>query len=88
MRVPDVLYTTHFNRAYKKISNDLKIQIDEREQCFLADCFDIRLKTHKLSGKLEGLWAFSITQRHRILFIFEEDGTVTFLDIDDHDMYR
>lgn len=88
MRVSRIYYTKHFNRALKKFPSDLKPQVREREQWFRSDCFDQRLETHKLSGKLKGSWSFSITQKYRILFIFEENNIVTFLDIDDHDLYR
>lgn len=88
MRVLKICYSTHFKRAYKKVPDDLKPQVRERERWFLADCFDSRLKTHKLSGKFDGFWTFSITQKYRILFTFEENGATIFLDIDDHDMYR
>ncbi|MDP2665246.1 MAG: type II toxin-antitoxin system mRNA interferase toxin, RelE/StbE family [bacterium] len=88
MRILRIYYTTHFNRAYKKFPNDLKPQVREREQWFRADCFDSRLETHKLGGKLKGFWAFSITKKYRILFAFEGNAETTFLDIDDHDLYR
>ena len=88
MRISKIHYTKHFNRAYKKFPQNIKLHVTEREGLFRADCFDTRLETHKLGGKLEGLWAFSITKKYRILFIFESNNEVTFLDIDDHDLYR
>jgi len=88
MRISRIYYTKHFNRAYKKFTKDMQQQVREREALFLADCFDSRLETHKLDGKLKGFWAFSITQKYRILFVFEDNNEVTFLDIDDHNLYR
>ena len=88
MRVLKVYHSTHFKRAYKKFPEDLKPQVRGRERWFRTDCFDPRLKTHKLSGKFDGFWTFSITQKYRILFVFEGEGAITFLDIDDHDLYR
>ena len=35
---------------------------------FLSDPFDVRLKTHKLSGRLSGYFAFWIDYRYRIIF--------------------
>jgi len=49
---------------------------------------DPRLKTHALTGKLKGYFAFSITLRYRILFIFEPDGSVTFIGVGTHTIYR
>ncbi len=88
MRISRIQYTKHFNRAYKKFSKNIKQQVREREKLFRADCFDSRLETHKLGGKLKGYWVFSITQKYRILFVFENNDEITFLDIDDHDLYR
>lgn len=88
MRITRVYYTKHFNRAYKKFPNDIKPSAGEKESLFLSDCFDSRLETHKLGGKLKGYWTFSITKKYRILFVFESNTEVTFLDIDDHDLYR
>jgi len=37
------------------------------------DAFDPRLKTHKLRGQLEGLWACWVEYDCRIVFGFEPD---------------
>jgi len=49
---------------------------------------DPRLKTHALTGKLKGYFAFSITHQYRIMFAFEPDGSVTFIDVETHTIYR
>ena len=43
-----------------------------RELMLSDDAFDPRLKTHKLSGDLQGLWACSVGYDLRILFEFVE----------------
>ena len=88
MRVAHVQYSTHFIRSFKKLPAGLKRKIVVCEQHFLVDCFDSILDTHKLAGRLEGFWAFSVTRKHRVLFCFEEDGSVTFIDVGDHGIYR
>jgi mRNA-degrading endonuclease YafQ of YafQ-DinJ toxin-antitoxin module len=44
------------------------------------------LKAHKLSGKLKGLWSFSIEQDIRVIFYFtkEKPKKVVFVDIGTH----
>ena len=52
-----------FKRIYrKKVKNDaeLKDRFWDAMELFSIDPFTSRLRTHKLSGKLEGLWAFSV----------------------------
>lgn len=46
------------------------------------------LNTHKLKGALDQLWAFSITEKYRVLFKFLKDNEVVYYDIDTHDIYK
>jgi addiction module RelE/StbE family toxin len=44
------------------------------------------LKTHKLSGKLSGLWAFSLDYDYRVVFMFVRNSTdIILIDIGTHD---
>jgi addiction module RelE/StbE family toxin len=47
--------------------------------------FDRTLRTHKLSGKLQDLWSFSIGYDLRVVFYFVEENRVVFVDIGKHD---
>ena len=54
------------------------------------DAFDPRLKTHKLRGQLEGLWACSVEYDCRIVFAFEPDpesaeDMIVLIDIGTHE---
>ena len=44
-----------------------------------------QLRTHKLSGKLEGLWAFSVDEDCRVVFEFIGEDRVLLIDIGSHD---
>jgi len=44
-----------------------------------------RLKTHKLVGKLDGLWAFSVGYDYRVVFRFIDAEEVLLIDIGTHD---
>lgn len=78
-----------FKRSYKKrISNDvlLKKKFWDALGLFEKNPFDARLKTHKLTGKLDGSWAFSITYDGRVVFKFYDNyKTVLLIDIGSHD---
>ncbi len=87
MKILEISYSSHFLRAFKKLPKNLRFEVAEREAMFKADCFDGRLKTHKLGGSLKEFWAFSITSAYRIMFAFESEGIVTFVDVDDHSIY-
>jgi mRNA-degrading endonuclease YafQ of YafQ-DinJ toxin-antitoxin module len=79
-----VYVTTHFERRYKKLPAPLQALAEEKERLFRADAFDPRLNTHKLKGKLKGLWAFSVTPDIRIIFEFLDGDEVLFHDIGPH----
>ena len=84
----EILYTARFEKDFRKLSKHVKESALERELWFRADPFDSRLKTHRLHGKLVGLYAFSLSGSHRVLFEFgDSKGRVHFLRIGSHDIY-
>lgn len=88
MKVREIWYSKHFQRAIKKLPSGMKSEISKREKIFKNNCFDPRLKTHKLSGKLRNYWSFPLTHSHRVLFQFFGKGKVGFIDIGDHSIYQ
>ena len=84
-----VAYSQSFIKAYKKkiIQNTAIIaNFFDRFQIFIHNPFDKSLKTHKLSGKLKDLWAFSLEYDLRIVFYFENNHqNAVFIDIGSHD---
>ena len=68
-----------FKRTYrKKVKQDaeLKDRFWEAAKIFEKDPFHPRLRTHKLTGKLEGLWAFSVSFDCRVIFNFVSKAEV------------
>lgn len=84
----EIIPTPLFRRSYKKLPNWLKLQAKEQEQIFRADVFNPRLKTHKLHGKYQKYWAFSVSGPYRIMFDLISQNKVIFINIGDHDIYR
>jgi proteic killer suppression protein len=77
-----------FKRTYrKKVKKDaeLKDRFWEATELFEKDPFNPRLRTHKLTGKLEGLWAFSVSFDCRVIFNFVSKAEVLLIDIGGHD---
>ncbi len=68
-----------------KNNNELKKKIWRNMVLFSVNIFDPRLRTHKLTGKLEGLWAFSIDSDSRIIFRFLERDEILLIDLGSHD---
>jgi len=82
-----IIYSPTFQKQYRKLAREIKDIAEEREGIFRVNPFDSRLKTHKLHGRLSGLWAFSITGKIRIIFEFGKRQSVVFHTVGPHDIY-
>ena len=51
---------------------------------FSRNPFHPRLRTHKLSGKLEGLWAFTVAYDCRVVLKFLNGDEVLLVDVGGH----
>ncbi|MEG4801432.1 hypothetical protein QUB63_16225 [Microcoleus sp. ARI1-B5] len=59
----EVSFSSSFKRAFKKRikgNADLEARFWQKLEQFTIDPFDPSLKTHKLSGKLNDLWSFTV----------------------------
>ena len=77
-----------FKRVYrKKVKNDteLKSRFWGAVEMFTKDPFQPSLRTHKLTGRLEGLWAFSVSFNCRVIFKFLSKTEILPIDIGGHD---
>lgn len=85
----EVAFSDSFKKAFKKrIKNSPQENVFwTKLEIFINNPFDVRLKTHKLSGKLKNLLSFSIEYDIRIVFYFTKDKPVKaiFIDIGSHD---
>ena len=84
----EVSFSDSFKKAFKKRVNATTFEPEfwERLDLFIADPFEAKLKTHKLSGKLKDLWSFSIGYDLRVVFYFTKDKPTkaVFIDIGTH----
>ncbi len=75
-------------KRYLKKHPDAVEDIRHILEVVCADAFDPRLKTHKLTGNLDGAWACSAGHDLRILFEFvdhEGDEAILLLTMGTHD---
>lgn len=83
----EILYAPKFVRQYKKLPRNVQELAAKREDVFRNNPFNSRLKTHKLTGRLDGYYAFSVNYSYRIIFDFEGNKKVHFYEIGEHDIY-
>lgn len=83
-----IVWDEGFKKIYKKKvkNNDkLKKKFWNAIELFSINPFSPRLRTHKLTGKLEGLWSFGIAFDCRVIFKFLNEDKVLLIDIGSHD---
>ena len=86
-------WDTSFLRAFRRKTRKdahLRRRILVVLELLARDAFDRSLKTHKLRGQLEGLWACWVEYDCRIVFAFEPDpeaseDMIVLIDIGTHD---
>jgi mRNA-degrading endonuclease YafQ of YafQ-DinJ toxin-antitoxin module len=84
----EIAFSSSFKRAFrKKIASDpnLEARFWERVEIFKQNPFDPRLRTHRLSGKLNELWSLAIGHDLRVIFYFADNQRSLFIDIGTHD---
>lgn len=89
----NLAWDSSFRRAFKKYTRHnqkLKDLIFNTLDELTKDPFLPKLKTHKLSGHLKGLWACWVEYDCRIIFTFERDvetgeEIIVLIDLGTHD---
>lgn len=82
-----IFYHPRFHKSFAALPEVFQHKVERRVSIFRKDPHDHRLDTHKLHGKLQNFWSFSVDDKYRILFEFD-NSDVIFLDIGDHDLYK
>lgn len=85
----EVAFSKSFKKAFgKRVKGNTEIESEYwiKLEIFLNNPFNEKLKTHKLSGNLTGLWSFSIGYDCRVVFYFTKDKPkkAVFVDIGSH----
>lgn len=86
-------WDSSFRRAFKRYTRNNPARQDRLFQALerlAEDPYDPGLKTHKLSGRLKGLWACWVQYDCRIVFAFEPDPAtgedlIVLIDLGTHD---
>jgi len=74
----------HFKKRYKKIPSKISSQFNERLFLFERELFHPLLNNHPLGGDRKGQWSINVTSDWRAIYVFKDEDTVVFIDIDTH----
>lgn len=83
-----ISYSKHFIKVFKERIRKNKGLVDlyfQEVELFTIDPLHPSLKTHKLTGALQGYWSFSINHDIRVVFYFSSKEKVVFADIGTHE---
>ncbi|MBI2625115.1 MAG: type II toxin-antitoxin system mRNA interferase toxin, RelE/StbE family [Candidatus Nealsonbacteria bacterium] len=74
----------NFEKKFVKLPLKIKERFKERRGLFLEDAFNPLLNNHPLSGDRLGQWSVNITGDWRAIYVFRDENTIVFIDIDTH----
>lgn len=81
----EVELSSNFLKRARRLSAEEKRKLSERTEWFRSNHYDPRLKAHALTGKLKGLYSFSISYGKRVTYVLTGKTTALFTDVGSHD---
>lgn len=87
MKPRKIKYSPEFVKSLARLPKNQLKNLATKEKIFLQNPFHPLLRTHKLGGKLEGFYAFSVSYHWRIVFHFK-GRDIVFDAVGTHAVYR
>lgn len=85
----DIEFSSNFLKKAKKLPKREKELLSRKVELFREAPNDQRLRTHPLTGRLKGLYSFSLTYSKRVVFLYAGKNKTLFIDVGTHDeVYR
>ncbi|MEY3826162.1 MAG: hypothetical protein RLZZ148_976 [Cyanobacteriota bacterium] len=93
MKKINLVWDNSFKKAFKRLNKknpQLRDKIFRVLEILAENPFLSSLKSHKLTGQLEGLWSCSVDYNYRIIFAWQQDeisaeSLIILIDIGTHD---
>lgn len=79
-----VIFHKQFEKQYRKTSRRIRERFKERKNLLIENPTHSLLNTHQLSGSRYGQWSINVTGDWRAIFIYLDEGTIAFIDLDTH----
>lgn len=79
-----VEFAPSFIKMYKGLDKHLREEIREKIELFRDEDNHLKLKVHKLKGRLDGRYAFSVNYKVRIVFRHDHKNKASFLYVGSH----
>lgn len=86
--IKKIEYSTKYIHSFKKLPSSIRQKARRKEAVFRHDPFNPQLKTHKLHGRFQGYWGYSVDFKYRVIFSFLNGREALFFDIGLHPIYQ
>lgn len=77
--------TPQFEKLYKKLPLLVKRKAEKQIDYFSLDPFHPSLNVEKLAPKSKNYWSLRIDKKYRIIFNYQDQETVVFVAVGEHD---
>jgi mRNA-degrading endonuclease YafQ of YafQ-DinJ toxin-antitoxin module len=84
----EIVVSKQFNRLFRKLDPNLQEEVLEKVELLKNPANHQSLKVHKLSGKFEGNYSFSVNYKIRVIFSYPIATEAFLLLIGNHDLYN
>jgi len=84
----EIIYLPSFVRQFSRLEKDLQEEVVEKIELFQKNPRNPQLKVHKLKGRLQDRYNFSVNYKTRVVFTYVSREEVALLAVGDHDVYR
>jgi len=79
-----MIFYRNFEKKFIRIPSEIRWKFKQRRNLFLESPFNPLLHNHPLTGDRKGEWSMNITGDWRVIYIWRDENTAIFLDIDTH----
>jgi len=80
--------SARFKKEFSRLPKRIQELAIKKDALFRRDAFHPLLRTHKLGGRLQDDWAYSVNREYRVHFYFADDQTVVYINIGTHEIYK
>ena len=82
-----ITYTSRFKRHFKALSDTEKAQFKTKLDIFAENPLHPSLRSKRIKGA-DDLFEFSVNMDIRVIWFYEGDSLIAFVDIGHHDILR
>ncbi|TSC75217.1 MAG: Uncharacterized protein G01um101430_540 [Parcubacteria group bacterium Gr01-1014_30] len=80
----EIILHRSFEKKFIKRPPKIQEAFKNRRNLFLENPLHPLLNNHPLSGDRKGQWSINVTGDWRAIYVFRDESTVVFIDIDTH----